>query len=73
MVLTDHFAVVLETPRALIAKGHRELGLKNLCKLRSLPEDHFYLRQEYNEICAQAEAEQDVAKGNVEIESQVWP
>ncbi|KZL78530.1 quinate permease [Colletotrichum tofieldiae] len=54
---------VVETPRALISKGKQELGLKNLCKLRGLPADHPYVRQEYMEILAQSEAEQNTAKG----------
>ncbi|KAK2050039.1 quinate permease, partial [Colletotrichum somersetense] len=54
---------VVETPRALISKGKTEQGLRNLCKLRSLPADHTYVRQEYMEILAQAEAEQKTEKG----------
>ncbi|WQF82164.1 Putative major facilitator, sugar transporter, major facilitator superfamily [Colletotrichum destructivum] len=54
---------VVETPRALISKGKHEQGLKNLCKLRGLPAEHPYVRQEYMEILAQAEAEQNKAKG----------
>ncbi|KAK8131723.1 hypothetical protein PG984_008161 [Apiospora sp. TS-2023a] len=54
---------VIETPRALISKGKRELSLRNLCKLRGLPENHPYVRGEYLEICAQADAEQEKAKG----------
>ncbi|KAK7753413.1 hypothetical protein SLS62_004704 [Diatrype stigma] len=55
--------VVINTPRALIAKGKREVGLKKLCELRKLPSDHDYVRQEYMEICAQVDAEQELAKG----------
>ena len=54
---------VIETPRALIAKGDRVRGLANLMKLRKLPEDHPYLQQEYKEVCAQVDAEQEVAVG----------
>jgi hypothetical protein len=54
--------VVIETPRALIAKGKAEKGLKNLCKLRGLPQEHPYVHKEYTEICAQAEAEQGNAR-----------
>lgn len=54
---------VLETPRALIAKGNRADGLKNLMKLRKLPEDHPYIQQEYMETCAQVDQEQEVAVG----------
>lgn len=57
------FAVVVETPRALIAKGKTELGLKNLCKLRGLPADHPYVHAEYMEIHTQAEEEQSQVKG----------
>ncbi|KAI1345271.1 general substrate transporter [Xylariaceae sp. FL0016] len=54
---------VIDTPRALISRGKRELGLKNLCELRNLPADHSYLQQEYMEVCAQVDAEQEMAKG----------
>ncbi|KAL1612855.1 hypothetical protein SLS60_001085 [Paraconiothyrium brasiliense] len=54
---------VLETPRALIARGKREDGLKNLMRLRELPEDHPYLQQEFMEVCAQVDQEQEVAAG----------
>ncbi|KAF2246991.1 quinate permease [Trematosphaeria pertusa] len=54
---------VLETPRALIARGKRDEGLKNLMKLRKLPEHHPYLQQEYMEVCAQVDQEQEVAAG----------
>ena len=37
--------------------------MQKLCKLRNLSSDHPYVRQEYVEICAQADAEQEVAKG----------
>ena len=43
--------------------GKREKGLKNLCKLRNLPADHPYVAQEYMEVCAQVDAEQELAKG----------
>ncbi|KAF2180423.1 H(+)/hexose cotransporter 1 [Zopfia rhizophila CBS 207.26] len=54
---------VLETPRALIAKGKREQGLKNLLKLRKLPDTHPYVQQEYMEVCAQVDQEQESAVG----------
>lgn len=54
---------VNETPRALIARGKREQGLINLVKLRKLPESHPYVQQEYMEICAQVDQEQEVAAG----------
>lgn len=54
---------VLETPRALIARGKRDRGLVNLMKLRKLEEDHPYLQQEYKEVCAQVDAEQEVSVG----------
>ena len=47
----------------MISKGKREQGLLKLCKLRNLSSDHPYVRQEYVEICAQADAEQEIAKG----------
>ncbi|KAK8089647.1 hypothetical protein PG997_004608 [Apiospora hydei] len=61
MFLTMFF--VIDTPRGLISRGKRELGLKNLCKLRNLPADHPYVHQEYSEICAQVDAEQELTKG----------
>lgn len=54
---------MIETPRALIARGKTEQGLKNLCKLRQLPQDHPYLSHEYHEICSQVEHEQGNARG----------
>lgn len=54
---------VTETPRALIARGQRERGLKNMMKVRNLPEDHPYVQQEYKEVCAQVDAEQEVSVG----------
>lgn len=54
---------VLETPRALIARGKRDEGLTNLIKLRKLDEDHPYLQQEYKEVCAQVDAEQEASAG----------
>lgn len=54
---------VIETPRALIARGKRELGLTNLVKIRKLDESHPYLQQEYLEICAQVDAEQEACAG----------
>lgn len=56
--------VVIDTPRALIAKNKREQGLKNLVKLRNLPADHPYLSQEYMEICAQVDAQEELAAGS---------
>ncbi|KAH7014717.1 quinate permease [Macrophomina phaseolina] len=55
---------VLETPRALIARGKKELGLKNLCTLRGLPAHHPYVEQEYMEVCAQVDAEQELTAGH---------
>ncbi|KAK8048995.1 quinate permease [Apiospora phragmitis] len=63
VVLTRDDAVVIDTPRGLITRGKRELGLKNLCKLRNLPAEHPYVHQEYSEICAQVDAEQELTKG----------
>ncbi|KAK8019504.1 H(+)/hexose cotransporter 1 [Apiospora arundinis] len=54
---------VIDTPRGLISRGQRELGLKNLCELRNLPAEHPYVHQEYSEICAQVDAEQELSKG----------
>lgn len=55
--------VVIDTPRALISRGKREQGLKNLCELRNLPAEHPYLAQEYMEVCAQVDSEQELTKG----------
>ncbi|KAL1843345.1 hypothetical protein VTK73DRAFT_2869 [Phialemonium thermophilum] len=54
---------VIDTPRALISMGKRQKALKNLCNLRNLPADHPYVAQEYLEVCAQVDAEQELAKG----------
>ncbi|KAL8294708.1 hypothetical protein RB600_000584 [Gaeumannomyces tritici] len=48
-------AIAIDSPRGLIARNKREKGLEALCKLRGLPADHPYVRQEYLEICAQAD------------------
>ncbi|KAG6355470.1 hypothetical protein INS49_003432 [Diaporthe citri] len=55
---------VIDTPRALIAKGKREKGLANLCKLRNLRSEHPYVAQEYMEVCAQVDSEQELTKGS---------
>ncbi|KAI6781458.1 C6 zinc finger domain-containing protein [Emericellopsis cladophorae] len=54
--------VPIGTPRALIARGKDEEGLKNLCKLRQLPAEHPYVQHGYNEIVAQTESEQSSAR-----------
>jgi sugar porter (SP) family MFS transporter len=54
---------VVETPRALIARGKREEGLANMVKMRKLPESHPYLQQEFMEVCAQVDAEQEASVG----------
>ncbi|KAJ0418719.1 hypothetical protein BJY00DRAFT_324703 [Aspergillus carlsbadensis] len=53
-----------ETPRYLINHGKAEQGLKNLCRLRKLPEDHPYIQLEFREICAQVQTEQETFKGH---------
>ncbi|KAI6408007.1 hypothetical protein MCOR20_005611 [Pyricularia oryzae] len=55
-------AFLIDSPRGLISLGKREKGLENLCKLRNLPADHNYVRQEYLEICAQADVGQELNK-----------
>lgn len=55
---------VLESPRALVARGRRQQGIETLAKLRGLPEDHAYVAGEAMEICAQVDAEQEQAAGN---------
>jgi len=52
-----------ETPRYLIAHGKNTQGLKNLCKLRKLPEDHPYIVEEYNEVVSQVNHEQETRQG----------
>lgn len=52
-----------ESPRWLITKGRYEQAMKNLCFLRRLPEDHAYIRYEFNQTKDQAETEQAV-RGN---------
>jgi hypothetical protein len=54
---------VIESPRALIGKGDRVKGLANLIRLRKLPEEHPYLQQEYMEVCAQVDQEQEATAG----------
>ena len=60
--ILTRYSVLIETPRALIARGKAEQGLKNLCKLRGLPAEHPYVQGEYNQICAQVENEQGNAR-----------
>ena len=55
---------VIDTPRALIANGKRDQGLKNLCKLRGLSADHPYVREEFLEVTAQVDAQLELAAGN---------
>lgn len=55
---------VPETPRYLINFGKDAQGLKNLTKLRKLPEDHSYVQTEYQEILAQVHFEQEEHKGH---------
>ncbi|KAL2831419.1 hypothetical protein BDW59DRAFT_169691 [Aspergillus cavernicola] len=53
-----------ETPRYLINHGKAAQGLKNLCLLRKLPEDHPYIQLEYREILAQVQHEQEDFQGH---------
>ncbi|KAL8391864.1 hypothetical protein RB595_002168 [Gaeumannomyces hyphopodioides] len=55
-------AIAIDSPRGLIARNKREKGLEALCKLRGLPADHPYVRQEYLEICAQADVANELNK-----------
>ncbi|KAK7726240.1 hypothetical protein SLS63_007754 [Diaporthe eres] len=48
----------------LALRGKREKGLTNLCKLRNLPSEHPYVAQEYMEVCAQVDSEQELTKGS---------
>ncbi|KAH8658356.1 quinate permease [Xylariales sp. PMI_506] len=62
MMFSTMFFVV-NSPRGLIARGKREKGLESFCKLRNLDADHPYLKQEYMEVCAQVDIEQEAAAG----------
>ena len=62
-----HGSVVIDTPRALIAHGKREKGLENLCKLRGLDSEHPYVSQEFMEVCAQVDHEQELVKGKFQV------
>ncbi|KAL8349185.1 hypothetical protein RB601_002001 [Gaeumannomyces tritici] len=55
-------AIAIDSPRGLIARNKCEKGLEALCKLRGLPADHPYVRQEYLEICAQADVVNELNK-----------
>lgn len=62
-LITNQDLVVVDTPRGLISRGQREKGLKNMCILRGLPAEHPYVHQEYSEVCAQVDAEQELSAG----------
>ncbi|KAH9210168.1 H(+)/hexose cotransporter 1 [Leptodontidium sp. 2 PMI_412] len=53
-----------ESARYLISHNKRETGMKNLCAVRKLNHDHPYLATEYQEICAQVDAEQEIKAGH---------
>lgn len=53
-----------EAPRWSIAKGKREQGIRDLCYLRNLPENHEYVQFEINQIEEQLEEEKAQGKGN---------
>lgn len=46
-----------ESPRWLIKHGVLEQGIRNLCKLRGLPQDHPDLKAELNSIIATFESQ----------------
>lgn len=46
-----------EAPRWSLAKGRREQGIRDLCYLRNLPEEHEYIRFEVGQIDEQLEDE----------------
>jgi hypothetical protein len=52
-----------ESLRWLAAHGRTEQVLKNLCKLRDLPEDHPDIVEELREIEAAAEADREATSG----------
>jgi sugar porter (SP) family MFS transporter len=45
MLLAGAF-LIKESPRWLFSRGKREQGIKNLCWIRNLPEDHIYMQEE---------------------------
>ena len=42
--------LIKESPRWLFSRGRREQGIKNLCWIRQLPEDHIYMQEEIHAI-----------------------
>lgn len=52
-----------ETPRFLLSQGKRTEALKTLCRFRNLPEDHPYVRSEFQGIENQLDAEVEVVAG----------
>lgn len=53
-----------EAPRWNISKGKVEQGIKDLCYLRNLPEDHEYIQFEINQIQEQIEEEKQRGGGD---------
>jgi sugar porter (SP) family MFS transporter len=54
MLLAGAF-LIKESPRWLFSRGRREQGIKNLCWIRKLPEDHIYMQEEIYAIDAAIE------------------
>lgn len=53
-----------ESPRWSISKGKSEQGIKDLCYLRNLPEQHEYIQFEINQIQEQLEEERQRGGGD---------
>lgn len=53
-----------ESPRYLVKKGKHEEALKNLSRVRNLPEDHEYVIQEFTAIRTSHEAEMEATMGS---------
>ncbi|KAF9890474.1 hypothetical protein FE257_005879 [Aspergillus nanangensis] len=53
-----------ESPRFLVKKGKHEEALRNLARIRHLPEDHEYVLSELNAIQVSHEAEMEATHGS---------
>lgn len=54
----------LESPRWLVKVGKNELAIKNLCKLRNLPETHPFIVAEITDITDSVQQEKDAKRDN---------
>lgn len=53
----------LESPRLLIKKGDRQHAIRNLSKLRHLPEEHIVVQHEISEMVRQLHEEEEATMG----------